>query len=60
MAQLKAMNGGEITASRRLKKIIKERFTILIRCFVKKTYLDMLGIVRTYLENVRITWRQMV
>ena len=57
MAQLKAMNGGEITASRRLKKIIRERFTILIRCFIKKT---MLVIGRTYLENVRITWRQMV
>ena len=38
MAQLQAMNGGEITASRRLKKKTSERFTteIAIRLFVRK------------------------
>src|SRR5438477_10185093 len=41
MAQLKAMNGGEIAASRRLKKksvLISKRFTteIAMRRFVKK------------------------
>ena len=58
MAQLKAMNGGEITASRRLKKKTRtnkrtfyywDRNTPLCQ----KTYLNMLGIGRTHLENVR-------
>src|SRR5436190_11421948 len=44
MAQLKAMNGGEITASRRLKKKTRTN---------KKAYLNMLGIGRTHFENVR-------
>ena len=41
MAQLKAMNGGEITASRRLKKKtrINKRTEIVIRHFVKKRIL---------------------
>jgi len=58
MAQLKAMNGGEITASRRLKKKTRtnkrtfyywDRNTPLCQ----KTYLNMLGIGRTHFENVR-------
>jgi len=58
MAQLKAMNGGEITASRRLKKKARtnkrtfyywDRNTPLCQ----KTYLNMLGIGRTRFENVR-------
>src|SRR5438132_4172642 len=58
MAQLKAMNGREITASRRLKKKTRankrtfyygDRNTPLCQ----KTYLNMLGIGRTHFENVR-------
>ncbi|KAG9294512.1 hypothetical protein G9A89_008622 [Geosiphon pyriformis] len=48
MAQLKAMNGGEITASRRFKK--KTRCNMPL---CQKTYLNMLGIGRTHFENVR-------
>ncbi|KAG9298968.1 hypothetical protein G9A89_020281 [Geosiphon pyriformis] len=40
MAQLKAMNGGEITANRNTP-------------LCQKTYLNMLGIGRTHFENVR-------
>ena len=58
MAQLKAMDGGSISSSRRLKK--KTRYnkrtfyhwdhnTLLCQ----ETYLNMLGIGRTYFENIR-------
>ena len=58
MAQLKAMNGGEITASRRLKKKTrtnKRTFYYWNRNtpLCQKTYLNMLGIGRTHFENVR-------
>ena len=38
MAQLNAMNGGEITVLKRKRVLIKERFTteIIIRLFAKK------------------------
>ena len=58
MAQLKAMNGRKITASRRLKKKTRtnkrtfyywDRNTPLCQ----KTYLNMLGIGRIHFENVR-------
>ncbi|KAG9291285.1 hypothetical protein G9A89_021787 [Geosiphon pyriformis] len=48
MAQLKAMNGGGITASRRLKKKTHRNTPLC-----QKTYLNMLGISRTHFENVR-------
>ena len=58
IAQLKAMNGGEVTAGRRLKKKVRtnkrtfyywDRNTPLCQ----KTYPNMLRIGRTHLENVR-------
>src|SRR6185369_12928555 len=53
MAQLKAMNGGEITASRRLKRkrvLIRGLFIIEIAI---RLFVNMLGIGRTHFENVR-------
>ena len=57
MAQLKTMNGGEITASRRFKKTRTNKRTFYYwdrnTPLCQKTYLNMLGIGRTYFENVR-------
>ncbi|CAG8739473.1 4891_t:CDS:1, partial [Ambispora leptoticha] len=55
MAQLKAMNGGKITASRRLKKKTRtnKRTFYCNTSLCQKTYLNMLGIGRTHFENVR-------
>src|SRR6185295_11269692 len=58
MAQLKVMNGGEITASRRLKRRTRtNKRTFYYRdrntSLCQKTYLNMLGIGRTHFENVR-------
>ena len=50
MAQLKAMDGGSVSASRRLKKKVRiNKRTSLCQ----KTYLNMLGIGRSHFENVR-------
>ena len=58
MAQLKAMDGGSISASRRLKKKARINKRTLY-CWNRntslrqKTYLNMLGIGRAHFENVR-------
>jgi len=58
MAQLKAMDGGSISASRRLKKKARINKRTLY-CWdrnislCQKTYLNMLGIGRAHFENVR-------
>ena len=58
MAQLKAMDGGSISASHHLKKkaCINKRTLYCWDCntsLCQKTYLNMLGIGRAHFENVR-------
>ena len=58
MVQLKAMDGGIISTSRRLKKKMRSNkktyycwnYNTLL---CQETYLNMLGIGKTYLENIR-------
>ena len=58
MAQLKAMDGGAINTSRRLKNRVRVNKRT-IYCWnrniplCQKTYLNMLGIGRNYFENIR-------
>jgi len=58
MAQLKAMDGGSVSSSRRLKKKIRSNKKTFY-CWnhntplCQETYLNMLGIGRTYFENIR-------
>src|SRR5215213_91444 len=58
MAQLKAMDGGSISTSRRLKKKIRSNKSTFYHwdhntLLCQETYLNMLGIGRTYFENIR-------
>ena len=58
MAQLKAMDGGLTSTSRRLKKKTRSnKRTFYHRdhntLLCQETYLNMLGIGRTYFENIR-------
>src|SRR6185369_14952176 len=58
MAQLKAMDGGSISTSRHLKKKTRSNKRTFYQCdhntlLCQETYLNMLGIGRTYLENIR-------
>ncbi|CAG8597608.1 16642_t:CDS:2, partial [Gigaspora rosea] len=58
MAQLKAMNGGSISISRCLKKKTRSNKRTFYHwdyntLLCQETYLNMLGIGRTYFENIR-------
>src|SRR5918911_2507781 len=58
MAQLKAMDGGTVSASRRLKKKNRSNKRTFYQwdhntLLCQETYLNMLGIGRTYFENIR-------
>src|SRR5947199_6482858 len=58
MAQLKAMDGGSISTSRRLKKKTRSNKRTFYHWdhntpLCQETYLNMLGIGRTYFENIR-------
>jgi len=58
MAQLKAMDGGLISTSRRLKKKNRSNKRTFYHwdhntLLCQETYLNMLGIGRTYFENIR-------
>ena len=58
MAQLKAMDGGSISTSRRLKKKNRSNKRTFYHwdhntLLCQETYLNMLGIGRTYFENIR-------
>src|SRR5918912_478955 len=58
MAQLKAMDGGLTSASRRLKKKTRSNKRTFYHwdhntLLCQETYLNMLGIHRTYFENIR-------
>src|SRR2546430_14248990 len=58
MAQLKAMDGGSISTSRRLKKKTRSNKRTFYHwdhntLLCQETYLNMLGIGRTYFENIR-------
>ena len=58
MAQLKVMDGGIISNSKRLKRKIRFNKRTFYHwdhntSLCQKTYLNMLGIGRTYLENIR-------
>src|SRR5690349_2454438 len=58
MAQIKAMDGGSISTSRRLKNKFRSNKKTFY-CWnhntplCQETYLNMLGIGRTYFENIR-------
>jgi hypothetical protein len=58
MAQIKAMDGGTISTSRRLKKKNRSNKKTFYHwdhntLLCQETYLNMLGIGRTYFENIR-------
>ena len=58
MAQLKAMDGGSISTSRRLKKKTRSNKRTFYHwdhntLLCQETYLNMLGIGRSYFENIR-------
>src|SRR5437588_636938 len=58
MAQLKAMDGGSISTSRRFKKKARSNKRTFYHWdhntpLCQETYLNMLGIGRTYFENIR-------
>ena len=58
MAQIKAMDGGTISTSRRLKNKTRSNKRTLYHwdhntLLCQETYLNMLGIGRTYFENIR-------
>ena len=58
MAQIKAMDGGSISTSRRLKKKTRSNKKTYYHWdhstpLCQETYFNMLGIGRTYFENIR-------
>src|SRR6266480_413794 len=58
MAQIKAMDGGSISTSRRLKKKTRSNKRTFYHwdhntLLCQETYLNMLGVGRTYFENIR-------